>query len=251
MKKIAFALVTVALLAGGMVAVAPSPSHAQDYEYPPQPGDIYAQPWVGPDTPWVYYNGDWFLNGILYYYFGPEYGWAPYYAYPPTYIVRPETWYAPRWFAWYSGHPIYRQNFLHHYSYWRGHREGQHYGRSFYEKHNRGHGGGWQKGFHGAHPGAQHPKGVRPGAVPPAGKHNLGPQHPQPQQLHQRNMMHQPPPQQMRPQHPQQQMQRGPQQMQQHAPQQMQRGPQQHPSQQMQHGAKPQHPQGEQKQHNQ
>ncbi|MDR3555196.1 MAG: hypothetical protein P4L55_10615 [Syntrophobacteraceae bacterium] len=238
MKKIAFALATVALLAGGMVAVAPSPSHAQDYEYPPQPADVYAQPWVGPDTPWVYYNGDWFLNGILYYNFGPEYGWAPYYAYPPVYMVRPQTWYAPRWFSWYQGHPIYGQNFLGHYSYWRGHREGQHYGRSFYEKHNPGHGGGWQKGFHGTPPGA-HPKGVRPGApgaVPPAGKHNPQPrlQHPQPQQRHQQNMMHGP---QSQPAHPQMQHQMHPQM-------------QQHPQQQMQHGAKPQHPQGEKKQHN-
>jgi len=40
-----------------------------------------------------------------------QYGWAPYYAYPPTYIVRPNIWYAPKWNAWYQGHPNYWDNF--------------------------------------------------------------------------------------------------------------------------------------------
>ena len=68
MKKIAFILMTAILLAGGAVAVMSAPSYAQVYEYPPPPQDPYESPWVGPDTPWVYYNGDWFLNGILYYF---------------------------------------------------------------------------------------------------------------------------------------------------------------------------------------
>ena len=97
MKKIVFILMTAILLAGGAVAVMSAPSYAQDDEYPPSPSDPYAAPWVGPDTPWVYYNGDWFLNGVLYYFYGPDYGWAPYYAYAPNYIVGPETWYAPMW----------------------------------------------------------------------------------------------------------------------------------------------------------
>ena len=59
------------------------------YNYPAPPQNIYANPWVGQNTPWTYYQGDWFLNGILHNNFGNQYGWAPYYAYPTTYIVRP------------------------------------------------------------------------------------------------------------------------------------------------------------------
>ena len=71
MKKIAFILMIAILLAGGAVAVMSAPSYAQAYEYPPPPPDPYESPWVGPDTPWVYYNGDWFLNGVLYYFLRP------------------------------------------------------------------------------------------------------------------------------------------------------------------------------------
>jgi len=162
MKKLTFILVIAILLAGGAVAAMSAPSYAQGYEYAPPPADIFAQPWVGPNTPWVYYNGDWFLNGILYYFFGPQYGWAPYYSYPPTYIVRPGDWYAPRWLAWYQGNPQYYQQFQQAYPYWRGHREGQRYDQNFYEQHHSGQGGGWQKGFQGrpaapAQPGVQRP----------------------------------------------------------------------------------------------
>ena len=112
MKKFTLILLMAVLLAGGAVTGMSTPSQAQGYyEYTTAPPDAYAQPWVGPSTPWVYYNGDWFLNGILYYFFGPQYGWAPYYAYPPTYIVRPNSWYAPRWLAWYQGHPNYWNHF--------------------------------------------------------------------------------------------------------------------------------------------
>ena len=148
MKKIAFILMIAISLAGGAVAVMSSPSYAQVYDYPSQPQDPYESPWVGPDTPWVYYNGDWFLNGVLYYFYGPDYGWGPYYAYSPDYIVRPETWYGPRWLLWYNVRPQYWESFHRHYPYWREHRQGQHYGQEFFEQHHHGQGGGWQKGFH-------------------------------------------------------------------------------------------------------
>ena len=124
-----------------------TPSNAQVYAPPPQ--TPYATPWVGQNTPWVYYNGDWFLQGILYYFFGPRYGWAPYYAYPTTYIVRPNNWYQPKWNAWYQQHPQYRRTFTQKYPYWRDHRYGQHYDHNFYNRYHRGQGGGWQQGFHG------------------------------------------------------------------------------------------------------
>jgi hypothetical protein len=179
MKKLIFILVMAALLAGGTVAAMSGPSQAQVYPYPPPPNNIYAMPWVGSNTPWVFYNGDWFLNGIMYYFFGTQYGWAPYYAYPPIYIVRPETWYAPRWRAWYVGHPRYYETFVRKYPYWRNHRIGERYNREFYERHHRGQGGGWQKGFQGrvieTRP---HPEGHRPGParmVPPEGHFKPGP----------------------------------------------------------------------------
>jgi hypothetical protein len=150
MKKLSFILAIAILLAGGAAAVRSAPSYAQAYEYPPPPVNLYDNPWVGPNTPWIYYNGDWFLNGILYYFFGPQYGWAPYYAYPSSYMVRPQNWYAPRWHAWYQGNPHYWQSFQRAHPYWRGHRAGQRYEKNFYEKHHRGHGDGWQKGYHGA-----------------------------------------------------------------------------------------------------
>jgi len=166
MKKLIFILVLAILLGGGAVTAMSAPSYAQGYNYPPPPQDIYATPWVGPNTPWVYYNGDWFLNGILYYFFGPRYGWAPYYSYAPTYIVRPRTWYAPMWLAWYRGNPHYYENFQQTYPYWREHRQGHRYDQRFFEQHQHGQVGEWHKGFRG------HPEGQRPGpaqVAPPAG----------------------------------------------------------------------------------
>ncbi len=170
MRKLAIMLVLAILLGSGAVAVMSAPSYAQAYEYPPPPVNPYSEPWVGPNTPWVYYNGDWFLNGILYYFFGPEYGWCPYYAYPPTYIVRPPRWYEPLWLAWYRGHPVYWEQFRRAYPYWRSHHEGQRYDERFYESHHRGQGGGWHQGFHGRPAAPAPPQGPRPGpaATPPA-----------------------------------------------------------------------------------
>ncbi len=260
MKKIAFVLMTVVLLAGSIVAVDSSTSLAQDYEYPPPPADIYAQPWAGPGTPWVYYNGDWFLNGVLYYFFGSLYGWAPYYAYPPVYIVRPGAWYSQRWFTWYHGHPSYWHGFLRHHPYWRTHRVGERYNRTFYERYNRGQGAGWQKGYRGVPPGARHPRGVRPGspgAAPPAGKPPGAERYRQPQQRYQQQMRPQQRPQQQmrqgrqpqpqrRQMQPQQRFQQQQRQMQRQQRPQQQMRPQQRYQHQMQHGQP--HQQGQQQQ---
>jgi hypothetical protein len=147
MKKLCLCLAIAVLLAG--CAAAPMYPVAEPvYSAPPQ--YPFSAPWVGPNTPWVFYNGDWFSNGMLYYYFGPRYGWAPYYAYPTTYIVRPANWYAPRWNTWYQAHPNYRNNFIGRYPYWRSHHYGQRYDQNFYNKYHRNQGSGWHKGFHGA-----------------------------------------------------------------------------------------------------
>ena len=92
MKRLSLILALAIFLAGGAMGAMSAPAQAQyGYNYPPPPQNIYATPWVGPHTPWVFYQGDWFLNGVLYNFFGNQYGWAPYYTYPATYIVRPKT----------------------------------------------------------------------------------------------------------------------------------------------------------------
>jgi hypothetical protein len=150
MKKVPVVLALAILLTGGALAIMSVPSQAQFYGPPPvaRPVAPAMAPYVGANTPWVYYNGDWFLNGVLYYFFGPQYGWAPYYAYAPTYIVRPSKWYGPRWQRWYHAHPVYWQNFQRTYPYWHNHHEGQRYDENFYNHHHRGQGGGWHRGYH-------------------------------------------------------------------------------------------------------
>jgi len=138
------------LLAGGVIGAMSGPSYAQEgYDYPPPPQDPNATPWVGNNTPWTFYQGDWFLNGILYNFFGNQYGWAPYYSYPYTYMVRPGNWYEPRWNSWYQGHPQYWNNFERQHPEWRGHQVGQHYDQNFYNRYHSGQGGGWNQGSHG------------------------------------------------------------------------------------------------------
>ena len=169
MKKLSLILALAIVLAGGAIGAMSAPSYAQyGYNYPPPPQNSYANPWVGNNTPWIFYRGDWFLNGILQHFFGNQYGWAPYYAYPTTYIVRPNNWYAPQWNAWYQHNPHYWQSFEQKYPYWRGHRVGQTYDQNFYNKYHRGQGEGWNQGFHGVRaPGVVPGHDVRsPGTAP-------------------------------------------------------------------------------------
>jgi hypothetical protein len=180
MKRLSLIFALVLLLAGCAVGPTSTPSYGQGYggaqgyggyNYAPPPQNPYANPWVGNNTPWTFYQGDWFANGILHQFFGNQYGWAPYYAYPPTYIVRPQTWYAPQWNAWYQRNPHYWQNFEQKYPYWRGHRVGQRYDENFYNKHHRGQGEGWNQGFHGVRPATPTGPGVRPAQpVGPTGR---------------------------------------------------------------------------------
>jgi hypothetical protein len=157
MKKLIILLILAISLGAGMIGAMPGISQAQ--VVPPAAPYATGAPYIGPDTPWVYYNGDWFLNGILYYFFGNQYGWGPYYAYPETYIVRPGHWYGPRWQRWYHAHPAYLGNFHHGYPIWRGHQVGRHYGEEFYNRNHPGQGGGWHHGVAGHGPGHGHEPG--------------------------------------------------------------------------------------------
>jgi hypothetical protein len=180
MKKVSIVLMLAMVLAGGMMTAMTPHSQAQVF-VPAAPQGV-AAPWVGNNTPWVFYRGDWFLNGVLYYFFGNRYGWAPYYAYAPTYIIRPNQWYTPRWDAWYKAHPVYWTNFQRQYPYWREHQLGRHYDQNFYNKYHHGQGAGWQKGFqagvHSPPPPRNHPAeaaGPGPGHQSPG---QAGPYHP-------------------------------------------------------------------------
>ena len=184
MKKSGLIFILAMVLAAGAIGARSTPSYAQGYagyNYPPPPQNIYATPWVGSNTPWVFYQGDWFLKGVMYNFFGPQYGWAPYYAYPPTYIVRPVTWYEPRWHKWYQGHPHYWQSFQRQYPYWRGHQAGRRYDQNFYNRHHRGQGAGWNQGFHGVRPAEAPGHGVRPPGAPGHSVHAPGRGVPPPQ----------------------------------------------------------------------
>ena len=180
MKRLSLILALAIFLAGGAIGAMSAPSCAQGYggyNYAPPPQNPYANPWVGNNTPWTFYKGDWFLNGILQQFFGNQYGWAPYYTYAPTYIVRPKNWYAPKWQTWYQRNPHYWQNFQRQYPYWAGHKPGQRYDENFYNRYHHGQGEGWHQGFHGVrppenaghggpHPKAMVPEGHKPGKTP-------------------------------------------------------------------------------------
>jgi hypothetical protein len=151
MKKMIIFLLLAILLGGAALGAMPASCQAQVYPAPPVRPVAVATPWVGPNTPWVYYKGDWFQNGILYYFFGNRYGWAPYYAYPQVYVVRPSYWYASRWNDWYRGHPVYWENFHRSYPHWRDHYVGRRYDENFYNRYHHGMGEGWHHGWHGEH----------------------------------------------------------------------------------------------------
>lgn len=168
---------TVIGCAGPYQGTAPYAAGYGDVYYEPSPQNPYATPWVGANSPWVFYQGDWFLNGMLYYFYGDRYGWAPYYAYPRIYIVRPNYWYAPKWNRWYQQHPQYWRTFTQRYPYWRSHRHGQRYDQNFYYRHHRGYGEGWQKGFRGRAIDRPQPERRRPAPAQmrPREQHRSGP----------------------------------------------------------------------------
>ena len=90
MKKASILLALTILLIGGVIVALSSPSLAQGD--PPPHG-----PFVGPKTPWTFFHGDWFKNGVLHYNYGPKPGWAPYYAHPPGPVERPGEWYGEKY----------------------------------------------------------------------------------------------------------------------------------------------------------
>ena len=149
LKKVGILLALALLLTGGALGTMSAPSQAQVLVPGPPPTATSMAPWVGPNTPWTFYNGDWFNNGILYYFFGPKYGWAPYYTYAPVHIARPAHWYGPKWNKWYRSHPAHWKNFRQAYPYWHDHRVGHRYDEGFYNRYHHGKGRGWQKGYYG------------------------------------------------------------------------------------------------------
>ena len=169
MKKIAFALVAVVLLAGGMVRLWRLRLLMPRVTRSAPAGGYLCAALGGPDTPWVYYNGDWFIERRPVLLLRTRIRMGALLCLCPHAILsdpRPGT--LPDGSPGTRGIPFTGRTSCTTIPTGGG-TGGAALHRSFYEKHNRGHGGEWQKGFHGAHPGAQHPKGVRPGAVPPRG----------------------------------------------------------------------------------
>ena len=142
MKNIRILLALTILLTGGAAAALSLPAQAQVCG--PVAAYSPGAPWVGANTPWVYYNGDWFHNGTLHNYYGPQYGWAPHNAYAPVHLVRPAQWYGPKWHSWYQARPHYWKHFHHQYPHWRGHRAGHPYDGGYYSM-RPGPGKGWKK----------------------------------------------------------------------------------------------------------
>jgi hypothetical protein len=107
------------------------------------------EPWVGPDTPWVFWNNNWYYNGILYAFYGPL-GWWPYGYYANNLIVRNYAWYGPRWNRWYRARPVYWRNFHRHYGNGR-HWHSSYRGHDAWRHHRRhgGHGRNLTRGGHG------------------------------------------------------------------------------------------------------
>lgn len=142
------------------------------------------EPWVGPSTPWVFWNSNWYYNGILYGFYGPR-GWWPRSYYGNEFIVRNNVWYGPRWNNWYRGHPSYWRNFHRdyrngvnwHHGYrghdaWRDHRGRWDHGRNL----NRGGRGGFDghggRGGHGG--GGGHGGNIHRGGGHGGGGHGGG-----------------------------------------------------------------------------
>ncbi len=133
MRKASILLTLTILLFAAAILTLSSPSLAQGD--PPPRG-----PWVGPNTPWTFFHGDWFRNGELHYFYGPKHGWAPYYSRPVGPVERPNEWYGQKWENWNREHPNYQQHFEREYPYWREHRTGERYDENFYNRYHHGRG---------------------------------------------------------------------------------------------------------------
>jgi hypothetical protein len=123
LPKAVFVSLLALCLMGGMVSIAAAQGPGEFVAPGPGPGPgptpevqvvAVGAPWVGPNTPWVFWNNNWYYNGILYAFFGPL-GWWPNGYYGNNLIVRTDEWYGPRWVTWYRENPYYWDEFHRHY----------------------------------------------------------------------------------------------------------------------------------------
>jgi hypothetical protein len=138
MKKASILLALAILLIGGIILTVSSPALAQ------MTSGSQQGPYTGDNSPWTYYKGDWFKNGVLHYYYGNN-RWAPYYSKGPGSVQRPNEWYGEKWQTYNQQHPQNLTNFESQYPYWSSHQVGQKYDEKFYHQHHPEQGGGWQR----------------------------------------------------------------------------------------------------------
>ncbi len=155
MKKLSFIMVAAVMLAVVLQGTISAPALAQSvsveaksYTYPAPPQKPAEHPWVGPNTPWTYYNNDWFYKGTLYYDYG-ERGWAPYYSYETTTVTRPSDYYDTKWSVWYQKNPTYTETLIREHPYWKEHHVGTVYNENFYITHDKREGENrWRRAWH-------------------------------------------------------------------------------------------------------
>ena len=96
---------------------------------------VVEAPWLGPASPWFWYNNAWWYNGVLYGFYGGAYGWRPYGSITNVVVEQPAYFYNnPKWGSWAQRNPQHGQR--------------------------------WQQQYHG---------GMRnPNYHPPVGEHHLG-----------------------------------------------------------------------------
>ena len=150
MKKLIILLILAISLGAGMIGAMPGISQAQ--VVPPAAPYATGAPWIGVNTPWVYYNGDWFLNGILYSF------WPSIWMGPVLRLSR-NLYRQTRPLVWSEmGQVVSRPSglpgkFPARLPNWREHQVGRHYGEEFYNRYHPGQGGGWHHGVPGHGPG--------------------------------------------------------------------------------------------------
>lgn len=77
---------------------------------------VIGAPYLGPMSPWFWFNHNWYYNGVMYGYYGPGYEWAPYGSVTNVVVQQPAHYYNnPQWDSWANRHPEYGQHWQHEY----------------------------------------------------------------------------------------------------------------------------------------
>jgi hypothetical protein len=73
---------------------------------------VVQNPWLGPGSPWYWWNNAWWYNGVQYGFYGAAYGWRPYGSITNVVVEQPAHYYNnPQWDRWNHSHPDHVQHF--------------------------------------------------------------------------------------------------------------------------------------------